>query len=304
MNLIKLSLAATLLCATSIIAYPQTPKVNESLIVSTDWLAKHLNDESLVLLQVGEKDEYTAAHIPRAQFIQAADISTPRAQGLTLQLPTVEQLKATFEKLGVSDDSRIVIYFSKDWLTPTARIFMTLDYLGLGDRTSILDGGLPAWRAAGKPVTAEVFEPKKGTFAPRPNKNLVVDSDWVKNNLSNPGVRILDARAPQFYSGAEQGRMPRAGRIPGAQNIPFSSLVEESNNKFKSASVLRELFNHAEVKPKTTIATYCHIGQQASLLYFVARYLGYDAHLYDGSFEEWSNKPELPVEKSKSPSPN
>ncbi|PYS68284.1 MAG: sulfurtransferase, partial [Acidobacteria bacterium] len=126
---------------------------------------------------------------------------------------------------------------------------------------------------------------------------------WVKNNLSNPAVRILDARAPQFYSGAEQGRMPRAGRIPGAQNIPFSSLVEESNN-FKSANVLRDLFSHAEVKPKTTVATYCHIGQQASLLYFVARYLGYDAHVYDGSFEEWSSKPELPVEKTKSPSPN
>jgi len=304
MNLIKLSLAVTLLCATSIVAYAQTPTVNESLIVSTDWLGKHLNDESLVLLQVGEKDEYTAAHIPRAQFIQVADISTPRGQGLTLQLPAVEQLKTTFEKLGVSDNSRVVIYFSKDSLTQTARVFMTLDYLGLGERTAILDGGLPAWRAAGKPVTAEMFEPKKGTLTPRPNKNLVVDSDWVKNNLTNPGVRILDARAPQFYSGAEQGRMPRAGRIPGTQNIPYSSLVEGSSNKFKTVNVLRELFNQAEVKPKTTIATYCHIGQQASLLYFVARYLGYDAHVYDGSFEEWSNNPALPVEKSKSPSPN
>ena len=304
MNLIKLSLAATLLCATSIVAYAQPPTVNESLIVSTDWLGKHLNDESLVLLQVGEKDEYTAAHIPRAQFIQVADISTPRGQGLTLQLPAVEQLKTTFEKLGVSDNSRVVIYFSKDSLTQTARVFMTLDFLGLGERTSILDGGLPAWRAAGKPVTAEMFEPKKGTLTPRPNKNLVVDSDWVKNNLTNPGVRILDARAPQFYSGAEQGRMPRAGRIPGTQNIPYSSLVEGSSNKFKTVNVLRELFNQSEVKPKTTIATYCHIGQQASLLYFVARYLGYDAHVYDGSFEEWSNNPALPVEKSKSPSPN
>src|SRR5215203_1633533 len=173
---------------------------------------------------------------------------------------------------------------------------MTLDYLGLGGRTSILDGGLPAWCAAGKPVIAEVFEPLKGTLTSRLNKNLVVDTDWVKNNLTNPDVRILDARAPQFYSGTEKGRMPRAGRIPGAQNIPFSSLVEESNNKFKPASVLRELFNQADVKPKTSVATYCHIGQHASLLYFVARYLGYDAHLYDGSFEERSNKPALPVE--------
>lgn len=292
-----LTVAALTLAATHS-ARAQTPKINDSLIVTTDWLAKHLNDDSLVLLQIGEKDEYTAAHIPRAQFIQIADISTPRGQGLTLELPAVEQLKASFEKLGVSDNSRIVLYFGKDWITPTARVFMTLDYLGMGDRTAILDGGLPLWRAEGKPVTAEVVEPKKGALTPHPNKKLVVDAAWVKDNLNNANVRILDARAPQFYTGAEQGRMPRGGHIPHARNIPFSSLVEDSNNKFKSANALRELFNQADVKPTTTVATYCHIGQQASLLYFVARYLGYDAHVYDGSFEDWSNRAELPVEKS------
>ena len=281
--------------------HAQTVKVNESLIVSTEWLAKHLEDETLVLLQVGEKEEFTAAHIPRAQLIQTADISTPRGQGLTLEMPPVDQLKATFEKLGISDKSRIVIYFGKDWVTPTARVFLTLDYLGLGNRTSILDGGLPAWRAENRPVTTEVVEPKKGALTPRPNTKLIVDAVWVKNNLNDANVRILDARAPQFYTGAEQGRMPRGGHIPQARNIPFSSLVEESSNKFKSPTALKELFNQAEVKPKTSVATYCHIGQQASLLYFVARYLGYDAHVYDGSFEDWSNRAELPVEKSAKP---
>ena len=122
-----------------------------------------------------------------------------------------------------------------------------------------------------------------------------------KNNLSDANVRILDARAPQFYTGAEKGRMPRGGHIPQARNIPFSSLVEESSSKFKSPTALKELFNQAEVKPKSSVATYCHIGQQASLLYFVARYLGYEAHVYDGSFEDWSNRAELPVEKSAKP---
>ena len=117
--------------------------VRESLIVSTEWLGKHVKDDSLVLLQIGERKEYDAEHIPGAQFIQLSDISTPRGQGLILELPSVDQLKTTFERLGVTDKSRIVVYFSKDWVTPTARVFMTLDYLGLGDRTSILDGGLP-----------------------------------------------------------------------------------------------------------------------------------------------------------------
>jgi thiosulfate/3-mercaptopyruvate sulfurtransferase len=274
------------------------PKVRESLIVSTEWLAKHLNDDSLVLLQVGDKAEYEAGHIAGAQFITPADISTPRGAGLTLELPSVDQLKATFEKLGVTDKSRVVVYFGKDWVTPTARVFFTLDYLGLGEQTSILDGGLPAWRSEGKPVTANLREPKPGHFTPHPNTKLVVDAAWVSANLSKPGVMILDARAQKFYTGAEAGQMPRGGHIPNAKNIPFSSLVEDPTNKFKSAAALRELFNTAGVKQGDSVTTYCHIGQQASLLYFVARYLGYEAHLYDGSFEDWSHRPELPVEKS------
>jgi thiosulfate/3-mercaptopyruvate sulfurtransferase len=181
-------------------------------------------------------------------------------------------------------------------VTPTARVFMTLDYLGLGDRTSILDGGLPAWRAEKRPVTADLREPKRGSFTPRPNPKLVVDAAWVSTNLNKTGVAIVDARAAKFYTGAEAGQMPRAGHIPSAKSIPFSSVVEDPTNKFKSVEALRGLFSAAGVKESDTVATYCHIGQQASLLYFVARYLGYEAHLYDGSFEDWSHRPELPVE--------
>src|SRR6266446_6844141 len=92
-------------------------RVSQSMIVSAEWLAQHLKDDSLVLLQVGEKDEFVAGHIPGAQFITLVDISTPRGQGLTLELPPVAHLKAAFEKLGVSDKSRVVVYFGKDWAT-------------------------------------------------------------------------------------------------------------------------------------------------------------------------------------------
>lgn len=277
--------------------------VHPEMIVSTEWLAKHLNDKSLVLLQVGEKTEYTEAHIPGAQFISVADITTPRGEGLSNELLPVDQLKRVFEKLGISDKSRIVIYFSKDWVSPTARVYFTLDYLGLGDRASILDGGLPAWRAAGQPVTSVLITPMPGKISPKPRPELVVNADWVKSNLVQTGVKLLDARAPQFYTGAEVGRMPRGGHIPGASNIPFSSVVNEADNRFKSAGALRELFRTAGVEPGGTVATYCHTGQQATVLYFAARYLGINAHLYDGSFEDWSKKTELPVEKVEGPKP-
>jgi thiosulfate/3-mercaptopyruvate sulfurtransferase len=298
-DLITLFAAAVLIVTVSVLGFASTSDsgVKQSMIVTTDWLAKHLNDDGLVLLQVGDKKEYDAVHIPGAQYIQTSDISTPRGQGLILELPPVDQLKATFEKFGVTDKSRIIIYFGKDQVTPTSRVYFTLDYLGLGDRTSMLDGGLPAWVAEKRAVTNEVTAAKTGSFTPHPNSKLVVDAAWVSGNINKPGVAILDARDAKFYTGESAGSMPRAGHIPSAKSIPFSTLVEDSN-KFKNPEALRALFSTAGVKPKDSVATYCHIGQQASLLYFVARYLGYDAHLYDGSFQDWSNRSELPVEKS------
>lgn len=289
--------AAALICLVSLFAGETQGKVRSSMIVSTEWLAQHLQDNSIVLLQVGDKKEYDTAHIPGAQFIQTSDISTPRGSGLILELPPVEQLKANFEKFGVTDNSRIIVYFGKDWVTPTSRVYFTLDYLGLGERTSILDGGLPAWIAEKRPVTTEVTTIKAGNFTPHPNPKLVVDANWVSANLNKPGVAILDARDAKFYTGESAGSMPRAGHIPSAKSIPFGSLVEDSN-KFKSEDALRQIFVNAGVKHNDSVATYCHIGQQASLLYFVAKYLGYDAHLYDGSFDDWSKRADLPVETS------
>ena len=297
MKKILLQLSAVAVLVSSICFPHAQAKMRDSMIVSTEWLAQHLNDKSLVLLHVGDKKEYDAAHIPGAQFIQNSDISTPRGTGLILELPAVDQLKATFEKFGVTDSSRIVVYFGKDWVTPTSRVYFTLDYLGLGDRASILDGGMPAWIAEKRPVTTEVVSAKTGSLTPHPRANLVVDAVWVSGNINKPGVAILDARDSKFYTGESAGNMPRAGHIPSAKSIPFGSVVEDSN-KFKSVAALRQIFSAAGVKQNDSVATYCHIGQQASLLYFVARYLGYDAHLYDGSFQDWSNRKDLPIEKT------
>lgn len=266
-------------------------------IVSPSWVAERLGNTPLVLLHVGDKAEYEGTHIPGAQFVAFADVGVER-DGLTLEMPLVEKLEAVFEKAGVSDASLIVLYFGRDWVTPTARVFLTLEYLGLGDRTAILDGGLPAWRAAGHPITATTWPAAPGSLTPRVRSDVIVDAAYVRKHLDATSVAILDARTPDFYTGENdgRGRYPRPGHIAGAGNVPFTTLVDEGN-RFKDAATLRTLLKDAGVDPGDQVITYCHIGQQGSLLYFVARSLGYDARLYDGSFTEWS-KADLPVEKT------
>jgi len=264
--------------------------------VSVAWLQEHLNHPKLVLLHVGQKDEYDAGHIAGAQFITLQDISTTNEESdLALQLPSADKLKTVFEKFGISNDSRIVVYFGKDWISPTTRVYFTLDYAGLSNNTSVLDGGMPAWTAAGKALTKDVPAAKQGSLKIVLNENILAKSDFVKSNLNKTDVKIIDARTPNFWDGSNAGGQPRAGRIPGAKNIPFSTITDEKGF-FKDEAALRKMFEEADVKPYDTVVTYCHIGQQGSLDYFAAKLLGYKVKLYDGSFQEWSKLSDLPVE--------
>jgi len=160
---------------------------HEPLLVTVDWLAGHLSDPSLVLLQIGEKKDYDKGHIPGAQFLEYESISTPHGQGLMLELPPVEQLVSVFERLGVSNRSHVILYFGANWMTPTTRVYWTLDYLGLGDRTSILNGGLVAWQATHHPVSTEIKQSAKGSIKPAPRKEIVSDAEWVSSHLQQAG---------------------------------------------------------------------------------------------------------------------
>ncbi len=275
----------------------------EPMLVTVDWLVGHLNDPSLVLLQIGEKKDFDKGHIRGAQFLEYESISTPHnhAQGLMLELPPVEQLVSVFERLGVSNRSHIVLYFGTDWVSPTTRVYWTLDYLGLGDRTSILNGGLLAWQATHHPVSTETKQPAKGSITSAPRKEIVADAGWVSSHLHRPGVTIIDARTHEFYNGSQSDGNPRSGHIPGASNLSYLDVVDQDNNKFKSPDALKELFLAAGLMPGNLMVSYCHIGQRATVLYFTAKMLGYDAKMYDGSWEDWSHRKDLPIVTGESP---
>lgn len=133
---------------------------NRSPFVSPSWLAQRLKNPSLVIFHIGVKAEYDTVHIPGAQFLQLNEITTRTPEGITFELPSVAYLDSVFESKGVSDNSTIVLYFfGNNWVTPTTRVYFTLDYLGAGNRTFILNGGLRPWRAQGRPVTSAVPKP-------------------------------------------------------------------------------------------------------------------------------------------------
>ena len=264
-------------------------------IVSTEWVAERLGSDELVLIHVGPPEGYQAGHLPDARYLDLGMISTAPEDGLRLELPPIAQLEGTFEALGVSDDSRIVVYFTGNWVAPAARVFLTLDYLGLGSRTSVMAGNLAAWMGEGRPVTIELPAVTPGDFTPQPHADLITRIDWVIEHLEDPDVAIVDARPVEYYTGASSRPDTRAGHIPGAQSLPFTSLLD-ATLKFKDREALRQAFFAAGVEPGDRVVSYCFVGQAASVAYLVARYLGYDASVYDGSFQEWSSRADLPVE--------
>jgi thiosulfate/3-mercaptopyruvate sulfurtransferase len=273
----------------------------QNLVVDANWLKAHLADPDLVLLHVGDKAEYEAAHIPGARYVSLNDISISdhSGKGLMLEMPSAEELRHRLEALGISDKSRVVVYYGKDWVSPSTRVIFTLDYAGLGARSSLLDGGQEAWVRAGGAVTKEATVAKTGTLSPLKLRSIVVDAETVKARLGTPGVAVVDGRDAAFYDGVQTGGghgfTHRTGHIRGALSIPFTSITDD-RLLVKSNDELAAIFAKAGVKPIDTVIGYCHIGQQTTAMLFAARTLGHPVLLYDGSFEDWSRHTDYPVD--------
>ena len=267
-----------------------------TMLVPSSWLADHLKDANLVLLHVGTQEGY-AQHIPGARFVRTADIALS-SEAATLELPPAHDLRTRLEALGISDDSRVVVYYGQDTVPAATRIIYTLQAAGLGGRASLLDGGMAAWQHDGHPVTADVPAPHAGHLAALKMQPAIVDAEAVRMHAGKAGYTVIDARAPAFYDGTQVGgskdRPHKAGHVPGAVNLPYSELTDATLS-VKPADKLAALFAKAGVKRGDKLVVYCHIGQQATAVIFAARSLGYDASLYDGSFEDWSRR-DLPVE--------
>ena len=271
----------------------------DSMLVSTVWLAEHLHDPNLVVLAVGSKEDYDKGHIPGSIFLSYMDSHLMTGPtGLTLEMPPMDQLASFFGKAGVSNDSRIVLYQPGDRLSIAPRVYLTLEAMGLGRQTAVLDGGFLLWSKEGRPLSTDETRPAKpGKITPCPQNDVITDLADVKASVKHAGVAIVDARNEEYYTGKTQPGDQRRGHIPGAGSLPFVNL-SAGDGRLKSPDELTALFRAAGVKPGNRVIVYCHIGQQATADYFAARTLGYDVRLFDGSWEEWSAHKELPAETS------
>jgi thiosulfate/3-mercaptopyruvate sulfurtransferase len=262
------------------------------LLVSADWLKRHREDSGLVVLDVERsRAPYDSAHLVGAHFIAMADYTMRRGDLLT-ELPPAAQLDSLLESLGIGDRARIVLYGET---LPVTRLFFTLDYLGLGERVSLLDGGLSAWREARGEVTAlPTPPPPRGQLSVRPQPATVATTDWIRDRLGDSGVTLLDVRSPEEFAGTKlEDGVARAGHIPSARNLDWTATLE--GGRFRGKDALRQLLTNAGVVPGKEIVAYCRVGTRATALYFVARLLGYPVRLYDGSMNEWAGRRELPV---------
>ncbi len=282
----------------------------DSLVVTADWVAEHLKDRNLVVLHSGMAESYKAEHIPGAQFITMDDVSAPmdhanmKPADITTEMPDPARMRETLQRFGISDNSRIVIYYSDKYYSPTTRIIFALNWAGLGDKVVLMQGGLPAWKLGGRVTTAAVPAVQPGTLSPiKPHTELIADVAFVQTKALTPGFALVDGRARSAYDGvpppAGRAGQPPApvGHIPGAHSAPFVDMFNE-NGELRPASELELVFSNAGVKPGDTVVGYCWVGMQATAMLFAARTLGHPVKLYDGSINEWTVK-NLPLETVK-----
>jgi len=272
------------------------------MLVSTDWLAKHIKDPNVFVIHVAsERKHFDDGHIPGARFLSSKEILTTR-NGVANELPDVADLQKVFERLGVGDTGRIIIYGENSPLT-AARVYFTIDYLGHGDRAALLDGGIEKWSAEKLPVETQPVNTEFAKFTPRPRPQVVARLDAMRELSSEAvkgagaGVAIIDARPEEQYAGNQN---PRSGHIPAAANIYWvAHVLSRENPTMKPPSELSKIYEAAGLKAGQRAVTYCNTGMQASHTYFTLKYLGYDVMMYDGSFSEWSSAEGAQVVKGK-----
>jgi thiosulfate/3-mercaptopyruvate sulfurtransferase len=274
----------------------------KDVLVTTDWLAEHLGEGSVVVAEVDENtDLYEEGHIPGAVKLHWRDDLQDALERDLIEQPEFEELMGA---RGIGNDTTVVLYGDKNnWFAAYA--YWYLKIYGHQD-VRLLDGGRQKWIDEGRELSTDVpsVSPASDAASPR-DESIRVYRDTVLGDLGADGIMLVDVRSPQEYSGElmappgyEQEGASRTGHIPGAQSIPWAKAVRDDGT-FKGADELSELYGGQGVTADKEVRAYCRIGERSAHTWFVLReLLGYEnVKNYDGSWTEWGNLVDVPIQR-------
>jgi len=266
-----------------------------AVLLDAGTLHKNLNDPHLLLIDLCSPESYACGHIPGAIHLDPARLQ--RGHGpVPNKLPTVEQLCELFSQLGLQPESHVVAY--DDQMGALAgRLLWTLDIVG-HPQSAVLNGQLGAWTAAGLGLQSQPNHPTPSVFCASIDPSLIADKHYLLQHLGDTNIAIWDARSTAEYSGEKIINARKGGHIPGAKNFEWTqSLISQDDWRLQDTSSLLKQLSSLGISPEKEVITHCQTHRRSGLTYLVAKALGYPRiRCYDGSWFEWGNDPDTPVE--------
>jgi len=263
----------------SVILFVNTEVFAQGNLISAKEIAKIMGDDNVVLVSTRKSGDYAKVHIKDAVNV---DLTTLYKSGdIKGILKSPEEISKELGAKGINKDKTIIIYDNGKGIN-AGRLYWILEYLGCKD-VKILDGHMKAWRTAKKPVTKYPTKIKEVTFTPSLDKKIIATYDYVKSNLNNPKVMIVDVQSKKEFD---------EGHIDGAKNFEYKNIINEESGKLKSPEEITELLKGAGITPDKEIILYCATSARAGILFMaMTSELDYpNVKVYDGAWNEWKTK--------------